>query len=56
MDSGSSFPLLPISTESQVNKYSSVKILVVDDQPAVVEELCEFLENSRYHCAPGRHG
>ncbi|MEQ4222982.1 MULTISPECIES: response regulator transcription factor [Pseudomonas syringae group] len=38
--------------ESPVNTYSSVKILVVDDQPAVVEELCEFLENSGYHCVP----
>lgn len=31
---------------------SAVKILVVDDQPLVVEELCEFLESSGYRCVP----
>jgi len=36
-----------------VNKLTSaVKILVVDDQPLVVEELCEFLESSGYRCVP----
>ncbi|MBT2375121.1 response regulator transcription factor [Pseudomonas fluorescens] len=31
---------------------SSVKVLVVDDQPLIVEELCEFLESSGYRCVP----
>ncbi|MDF0733733.1 response regulator transcription factor [Pseudomonas entomophila] len=31
---------------------SEVKILVVDDQPLIVEELCEFLESQGYHCVP----
>ena len=31
---------------------SAVKVLVVDDQPIVVEELCEFLKNSGYRCVP----
>ncbi|QJI42565.1 response regulator transcription factor [Pseudomonas sp. ADAK2] len=31
---------------------SAVKVLVVDDQPLVVEELCEFLESSGYRCVP----
>lgn len=31
---------------------SQVKVLVVDDQPLIVEELCEFLESSGYHCVP----
>ena len=35
-----------------VNKPNSVKILVVDDQPLIVEELCEFLESSGYRCVP----
>jgi len=36
-----------------VNKLkSAVKVLVVDDQPLIVEELCEFLESSGYHCVP----
>jgi DNA-binding NarL/FixJ family response regulator len=35
-----------------VNKYSAVKILVVDDQPLIVEELSEFLESSGYACVP----
>ncbi|MCR8933293.1 response regulator transcription factor [Pseudomonas sp. A4] len=39
--------------EWHVNKLTSaVKILVVDDQPLVVEELCEFLESSGYRCVP----
>ena len=29
---------------------SAVKVLVVDDQPLIVEELCEFLESSGYRC------
>ena len=29
-----------------------IKILVVDDQPMIVEELCEFLESSGYTCVP----
>jgi DNA-binding NarL/FixJ family response regulator len=33
-----------------VNKHSAVKILVVDDQPLIVDELSEFLENSGYSC------
>ncbi|UBM24765.1 response regulator transcription factor [Pseudomonas sp. p1(2021b)] len=36
-----------------MNKYASaVKILVVDDEPLVVEELCEFLEGNGYTCIP----
>ncbi len=31
---------------------SAVKVLVVDDQPLLVEELCEFLESSGYRCIP----
>ncbi|MFJ7284090.1 response regulator transcription factor [Pseudomonas sp. NPDC099000] len=31
---------------------SAVKILVVDDQLSIVEELCEFLEVSGYRCVP----
>ncbi|MDD2060226.1 response regulator transcription factor [Pseudomonas sp. GD03860] len=31
---------------------SEVKVLVVDDQPLIVEELCEFLESSGYRCVP----
>jgi len=31
---------------------SQVKVLVVDDQPLIVEELCEFLESSGYRCIP----
>lgn len=29
-----------------------IKILVVDDQALIVEELCEFLESSGYRCVP----
>jgi DNA-binding NarL/FixJ family response regulator len=40
-----------------VNKRTSaVKVLVVDDQPMVVAELCEFLENSGYRCVPCESG
>ncbi|MFV3383653.1 response regulator [Pseudomonas sp. NY15354] len=36
-----------------MNKYpSTVKILVVDDEPEVVEQLCEYLENQGYACTP----
>lgn len=31
---------------------SAVKVLVVDDQPLIVEELCEFLENNGYRSVP----
>ncbi len=31
---------------------SVVKVLVVDDQPLIVEELCEFIESSGYRCVP----
>ena len=31
---------------------SAVKVLVVDDQPLIVEELCEFLESNGYRCVP----
>ncbi|AZF30144.1 Two-component transcriptional response regulator, LuxR family [Pseudomonas sp. R4-35-07] len=31
---------------------SAVKVLVVDDQPLIVEELCEFLESSGLRCVP----
>ncbi|MGE8152431.1 response regulator transcription factor [Pseudomonas vancouverensis] len=31
---------------------SAVKVLVVDDAPLIVEELCEFLESSGYRCVP----
>ncbi len=42
-----------LSMELQVNKLTSVvKVLVVDDQPLIVEELCEFLESSGYRCVP----
>ena len=34
-----------------MNKFTSaVKILVVDDQPLIVEELCEFLQSKGYGC------
>ncbi|WP_336333530.1 response regulator transcription factor [Pseudomonas putida] len=32
--------------------FSEVKILVVDDQPLIVEQLCEFFETQGYHCLP----
>ncbi|HWD33389.1 MAG TPA: response regulator transcription factor [Pseudomonas sp.] len=34
------------------NTVSEVKVLVVDDQPLIVEELCEFLQSSGYCCVP----
>ncbi|WP_397450081.1 response regulator transcription factor [Pseudomonas sp. NA-150] len=33
-----------------MNKHSAVKILIVDDQPLIVDELHEFLESSGYPC------
>ncbi|MES2868025.1 MAG: response regulator transcription factor [Pseudomonadota bacterium] len=33
-----------------------IKVLVVDDQPLIVEELCEFLESSGYRCVPCESG
>lgn len=39
--------------ELRVNKLvSRIKVLVVDDQSLIVEELCEFLEGSGYRCVP----
>ncbi|VVP95145.1 Regulator of RpoS [Pseudomonas fluorescens] len=35
---------------------SAVKVLVVDDQPLIVEELCEFLESNGYRCVPCESG
>lgn len=35
-----------------MNKISAVKVLVVDDQPLIVEELNEFLQSSGYDCVP----
>ncbi|MBM3106527.1 response regulator transcription factor [Pseudomonas sp. V1] len=35
-----------------INTVSEVKILVVDDQPEVVDELSEFLQSSGYCCVP----
>ena len=36
-----------------MNKHvSSVKVLVVDDEPEIVELLCELLETSGYQCVP----
>ncbi|EJT85564.1 response regulator transcription factor [Pseudomonas asiatica] len=32
--------------------FSDVKILVVDDHPVIVEQLCEFLETKGYRCLP----
>ncbi|MFK0096143.1 response regulator [Pseudomonas sp. NPDC090592] len=32
--------------------FSEVKILVVDDQAVIVEQLCEFLESQGYHALP----
>lgn len=33
-----------------------IKVMVVDDQPLIVEELCEFLESSGYRCVPCASG
>jgi len=35
-----------------VNKHSAVKVLVVDDQSLIVDEISEFLEGSGYRCVP----
>lgn len=35
-----------------MNKQSVVKVLVVDDQPLIVDEICEFLESRGYRCVP----
>lgn len=35
-----------------MNKHSTVKVLVVDDDIMIVEELSEFLESSGYRCVP----
>lgn len=38
-----------------MNKLTSrIKVLVVDDQPLIVEELCEFLESNGYRCVPSK--
>lgn len=40
-----------LNRELSVSKsVSEVKVLVVDDQPVIVEELCDFLENQGYTC------
>ena len=40
-----------------MSKYiSAVKVLVVDDAPLIVEELCEFLEGKGYRCVPCESG
>ncbi|GFM89543.1 DNA-binding response regulator [Pseudomonas cichorii] len=39
-----------------MNKYSTVKVLVVDDQPLIVDELSDFLGNNGYHCIPCHSG
>ncbi|WP_162266919.1 response regulator transcription factor [Pseudomonas savastanoi] len=36
--------------ELHVDNYPVTKVLVVDDQPLIVEELCEFLESNGYAC------
>lgn len=42
-----------VSRELRVDKLvSSVKVLVVDDEPEIVELLCELLESSGYRCVP----
>ncbi|KPZ23400.1 DNA binding response regulator, LuxR protein [Pseudomonas coronafaciens pv. striafaciens] len=38
------------SMESHVNNFPDMKVLVVDDQPLIVDELCEFLEGNGYTC------
>ncbi len=35
-----------------MNKHSAVKILVVDDQPLIVDEISEFLQGCGYDCVP----
>ncbi|MFJ4143499.1 response regulator [Pseudomonas sp. NPDC089734] len=33
-----------------MKKHSTVKVLIVDDQPLIVEELNDFLKTNGYHC------
>ncbi len=35
-----------------MNKHSAVKVLVVDDEPLIVDEISEFLDGSGYRCVP----
>ncbi|MFK3796686.1 MULTISPECIES: response regulator [unclassified Pseudomonas] len=35
-----------------MNNHPALKILIVDDQPLIVDEIHEFLENSGYPCVP----
>ncbi|WP_296258666.1 MULTISPECIES: response regulator transcription factor [unclassified Pseudomonas] len=35
-----------------MNNQSAVKVLVVDDQPLIVDEIKEFLDSSGYSCVP----
>ena len=50
---GQDRPHRMVYRELRVNKpASSVAVLVVDDQPAIVEELCEFLQANGYRCVP----
>jgi CheY-like chemotaxis protein len=54
--------LLPVPAARQQDRYdrelivnksvSEVKVLVVDDQPLIVEELCDWLESEGYRCVP----
>ncbi len=37
-------------------RISAVKVLVVDDEPLIVEELCEFIERNGYRCVPCQSG
>jgi DNA-binding NarL/FixJ family response regulator len=40
-----------------VNKLASaIKVLVVDDDPLIVDELCEFIERNGYRCVPCQCG
>ena len=35
-----------------MNNHSALKVLIVDDQPLIVDEIGEFLENCGYPCVP----
>ena len=37
-------------------RISAIKVLVVDDEPLIVEELCEFIERNGYRCVPCQSG
>ena len=37
-------------------RISVIKVLVVDDEPLIVEELCEFIERNGYRCVPCQSG